>query len=297
MSGPCPTRSGLDPDVIAGAFRAACLAELTALKPGNVHVYAPGHGMAVTDFEAAAEAAAPFVAEPCAKTGARIRAAVAASMETASCNTNLGIVLLSTPLAVAAERRAAHESLRQSLLRVLDAIDLDDTADIYSAIRHANPGGLGRSDDADVSAPPTVGLIQAMRIAAPRDRIAANYATGFRDIFEDHLPMLSAIEHAAADAAPALHRDDIVATLYLDLLARFPDSHIARKFGDATALRVQQLAHVARQNSTPLVTPLTHPELIRFDAVLKANGWNPGTTADFVVATLFAADLEQLGSH
>ena len=44
---------------IAKAFQDACLSELDALKPGNVHRQADGHGMDVADFEKSAVAAAP----------------------------------------------------------------------------------------------------------------------------------------------------------------------------------------------------------------------------------------------
>ena len=45
---------GLLADAIADAYRAACLDELRAPKPGNVHDFADGHGMTVGDFETAA---------------------------------------------------------------------------------------------------------------------------------------------------------------------------------------------------------------------------------------------------
>ena len=45
-------------DALHAAFVAACETELRALKPGNVHVYADGHGMSVDDFRASAIAAA-----------------------------------------------------------------------------------------------------------------------------------------------------------------------------------------------------------------------------------------------
>ncbi len=43
---------------IAAAFTAACLDELAALKPGNVHVFAGGHRMTADDFVLSAHAAA-----------------------------------------------------------------------------------------------------------------------------------------------------------------------------------------------------------------------------------------------
>src|SRR5258708_40123989 len=86
------------------AFRAACAGELRALKPGNVHVHAGGHGMTVADFERSAEVAAAPLCRPGAAVGARIRDAVAATRAAVSVNTNLGIVLLAAPLLAAPQR-------------------------------------------------------------------------------------------------------------------------------------------------------------------------------------------------
>ena len=59
-------RSGRGRDVneIAAAFIAACRDEIEAPKPGNVHVFADGHGMTVEDFLRSAEAAAPGLVRP-----------------------------------------------------------------------------------------------------------------------------------------------------------------------------------------------------------------------------------------
>lgn len=280
---------------VAAAFLRACRAELTALKPGNVHIHAGGHGMEVATFEAAAVAAAPWVADARLTTGARIRGAVEASMAAAGCNTNLGILLLCVPLAAAA-MQPDNTTLRTRVERVLQTLDRHDADDVYAAIRAANPGGLGQSDEADVAKPPTMSLMDAMALAAPRDRIAANYISGFRDIFEDHVPLLIRITHHTTDPPPP-GRDDAVATLYMALLARFPDSHIRRKFGMETAAHVQRLAQAARPLYTPLVRPQSHAGLLDLDRLLKTEGWNPGTTADFVVAALFAAEIEHQFNH
>ena len=61
----------LSPAVIAAAYEASCLAELDALKPGNVHAFADGHRMAVADFAASARISAPHLAKAGAGLGAR----------------------------------------------------------------------------------------------------------------------------------------------------------------------------------------------------------------------------------
>src|SRR5258707_11611761 len=80
------------------AFLAACAGELRALKPGNVHVHAAGHGMAVADFERSAAVAAEPLCRPRAPIGAPIRDAVPATRAPVGIKTNLGILLLPAPL-------------------------------------------------------------------------------------------------------------------------------------------------------------------------------------------------------
>lgn len=102
-------------NAIAEAFIAACRDEIEAPKPGNVHIFADGHGMTVPDFLRSAEAAAPALSNPSLLVGARILAAVEATFAAAGMNTNLGIILLCAPLAAAAETGAdLHTTLRRS---------------------------------------------------------------------------------------------------------------------------------------------------------------------------------------
>lgn len=269
------------------AFLSACRAEIAALKPGNVHVHAGGHGMETAHFEAAAIAAAPAIADPQLRLGARIERAVEASMTAAGLNTNLGIVLLTAPLAVAAQHGASGD-LRTDVQGVLASIDRADTEAVYTAIRRANPGGLGSAPEQDVREAPTVGLIEAMAIAAPRDRIAQAYVDGFSEIFEFGLPVLEGAKAALpARADPEL----AVTTLHMAYLAQKTDSHILRKFGDTAAAAVQQEARRLRALWTPVVQPQSMEGLFLLDKALKAQNLNPGTTADFVVATLFAHSI------
>ena len=65
------------------------------------------------NFEEAAAAAAPFIADPSLKIGARIRRAVEASFAAAGCNTNLGILLLCAPLARRRETIDARHPARR----------------------------------------------------------------------------------------------------------------------------------------------------------------------------------------
>ena len=280
----------MDPDAVAAAFRAACRAELDTLKPGNVHRHAAGHRMTVEDFEASADASAQAIALAELSVGERIYRAVRRTRDAVGCNTNLGIVLLVAPLAEAALTGAGRD-LRANLERVLGGLDVSDSEWAFRAIRLAAPAGLGASARHDVSEAPTVGLREAMAEARDRDRIARQYATGFKDVFDFGLPRLRAFL-ARWQAEPWA-----AAGVYLGFLAGFPDSHVARKFGPARAeaLRRQAAALAARLEAAAEPATL-EGELLDLDAELKAEGVNPGTSADLTVATLFARRLEDHAS-
>jgi triphosphoribosyl-dephospho-CoA synthase len=272
---------------IEAAFRWACLTELDAPKPGNVHAFADGHRMTVDEFVRSANAAAAPLSAQGARVGLRIHRAVMATFAAVGTNTNLGIILLCAPLAAAAERDAAN--LRSALHEVLQELDVDDADLAFRSIVRAAPAGLGHSAQHDVFNPATVSLLEAMSAAANRDMVARQYATDFADIFDLGLPLFESVSQSKGEAKWAT-----LAT-FLGFLSAFPDSHIARKFGAETANRIQRAAlnfaamlQAAEQPNQVL------PALLTWDAALKAKAINPGTTADLTVATLFAHRLRTI---
>lgn len=279
-----------DESPLATAFIRACEDELAALKPGNVHRFADGHGMTVADFEASAVAAAPGIAHRHARVGQRVLEATAATQATCGCNTNLGIILLCAPLATAAERLTAgavgitNDTLASATRDVLTDLDVEDAALAYRAIALANPGGLGSVDNEDVHETPNVTLLEAMRLAAGHDRIAAEYTQGYREIFGLALPLLRS---SLSRLGPA----QATTQLFLTLLARAADSHLLRKFGDTVAQTVSREAAGFLQRLEGETHQGLHNELLLWDKSLKQRGWNPGTCADLTVATLFVHRL------
>jgi triphosphoribosyl-dephospho-CoA synthase len=274
----------LKPEAIAAAFHEACLAELDALKPGNVHRFANGHSMSVGDFEVSAAAAAPLMGAAGLSVGQRIEGAVAATQAAVKQNTNLGIVLLGAPLAQAA--LASGGRLRDRLDIVLGTLTIEDAKAAYRAIRQAAPGGLGEAPAHDVASEPRVTLLEAMRAAETRDRIAWNYTHDFVDIFELGLKWL--------DGGLARWGDVpwVTTYVYLGFLAHIPDTLIERKFGGNIASDVRDEARPIEAGLSQSAAPeeMAAP-LAAFDRSLKERGLNPGTSADLTVATLFAAAL------
>lgn len=276
---------GDDGEIVRQAFVWACGLDVQARKPGNVSHASPGHRMRAGQFLQSAAAAVEPLCERAATVGERIEGAVGATRAIVQCNTNLGIVLLCAPIAAAWERRGAT-GLRDALADVLAGLDGADARAAYRAIALAQPAGLGRAPEQDVGAVPTLGLRDAMALAAERDRIAWQYANGFADLFD---PGVSAFESArrgvddpAAAAIASMQR------VFLEFLAGWPDSHIARKHGAAVAHSVMGEAAPWRARARRGDALDADPAFAAWDESLKHRGLNPGTSADLCVATALA---------
>jgi triphosphoribosyl-dephospho-CoA synthase len=243
--------------------------------------------MNVDDFIRSAEACASPIAASGHRVGDRILNAVHATMQAVATNTNLGIILLCAPLAAAAEN--GREDLRNALRLVLNDLDRIDAELAFRAIARAAPGGLGETSRHDVRRPAIITLREAMAEAADRDRIARQYVTDFADIFEIGLPVLERFLNRWPNQTWA------TTALYLEYLSAFPDTHLARKHGEAVAAQVQGIGQVWRRRVHFADDPgILLPELLAFDRHLKAFGGNPGTSADLTVATLFAFRLRSI---
>jgi triphosphoribosyl-dephospho-CoA synthase len=261
----------------------ACIWEATARKPGNVHRLTDFDDAGLTDFLASAVAIAPAM-ESARRTGvgAAVLSAVEATRRVTSANTNLGIVLLLAPLAAV---DGSETPLRARLERkVLANLNVSDTAAVYQAIRLARPGGLGRVVEQDVLDEPTIGLCEAMTLAAERDLVAKQYRDGFADIFDLGVPTLV----AALERGDSL--EEAIVICHLRFLATYPDSLIVRKVGGEIAEQARAWAARVLAMGWP-DAPEACAELARFDTWLREDGRrrNPGTAADLVTASLFAA--------
>ena len=271
------------------AYLNACLAELEALKPGNVHVFADGHGMQVQDFIQSAEVSAPALCDDQAfgarALGQRILDALQATYDKVGCNTNLGIVLLAAPV-VQALVNYPQLPLQPGLQQVLQQTTVSDAAFVYAGIRLVSPAGMGQRNEHDVSQIPQIDLLEAMRLASSHDMVARQYIDGYATIFSEALPLYRQL--MARWERPAWS----LTAVYLYWLSNFPDSHIARKYGAAMAASVQQTAQMHYQAFLALENPKHYlSELLKWDQTLKQQKVNPGTSADLTVITAMCASL------
>ena len=274
------------PADVAAAGQLACLLEVSAPKPGNVSPGLHFHDTRYEDFLASAVAIGPALSGAAEHPlGTTIRTSVEATRRWTRSNTNLGIVLLLAPLARAALRSGG--SLRERLAVVLKETTVTDAAQVYAAIRHAGPGGLGASSAEDVSDTPTVTLRDAMALAADRDAVAREYVTDFALTFEVGVPAVRARRQEG------LGWTEAAVEAYLTLLASTPDTHIARKLGQAEAESVSRSALDVREVGGTR-SAAGRKALAALDAELRdpRNRRNPGTTADLTCAALFVVILE-----
>jgi triphosphoribosyl-dephospho-CoA synthase len=80
--------------------------------------------------------------------------------------------------------------------------------------------------------------------------------------------------------------------VYLAFLAAFPDTHIVRRNGATAAEATRAAAAAMRSRMKASERPQSLlADLLAWDAALKRDNINPGTSADLTVATLFAHRL------
>ena len=273
-------------DQLANAFKAACLQELEALKPGNVHVFADGHNMTVQDFIISAEVVFKVIALPDLTLGQRILKSVQATNEAVGCNTNLGIILLCGPLIHAALIKN-EQTFEHNLKAVLASTSIADAQNVFAAIKLANPAGLGKSEKYDVHHQPNCTLQQAMQFAAHRDLIAQQYTNNFADILNVGVRAYQHAFNRLQNSAWA------TSELYLTLLSQYIDSHIVKKNSEQIAKDTMNEAKKHLNQFKNMKNPKLYlSKLLAWDTELKAKGINPGTTADMTVASILLINFK-----
>ncbi len=264
-------------------IRKACLIEVRSIKPGNVSPSASFANASAADFERSANAIAPILANAAEDStigvGKAVLEAVSATSQAVGHNTNLGIILLLTPLA----RVTAEATLRNGIAEVLDNLTVEDATAVYRAIRIAKPGGLGEAVDQDVAGSPNTDLRTCMALAADRDLIAAQYVNNFENVLKDGVELLQQTANWKVDQEYRL------AWVAVSLIAKFGDTLIRRKCGSEMDNTVRGMAQELLDSDWPFAK-VTQKAYATFDEFLRAdrNQRNPGTTADMIAAIVFA---------
>ncbi|MFW9921989.1 MAG: triphosphoribosyl-dephospho-CoA synthase [Candidatus Thorarchaeota archaeon] len=296
----------------------ACLLEVSATpKPGNVHRFRDFAEIRYEDFLASSVAFGIFLEQLALQgfllkdqqidwsslnLGQTIKAAIIQSnFFHQRSNTNLGIILLLSPLSVAAGMTISSDSLkcdisdlRKNVELVMHHTTVNDAIEVSKGIALANPGGLGKVKKYDVHAndlakqlqDDNISFLKLMEQCSERDNICLELSRNYPITFNTGLAKLKDTLIISKDINLA------IINAYLDILASYPDSLIQRKFGIAFA---QEISIRARSilNLGGSLTIDGRRELEEFDIELQEDEKiNPGTSADIVAATVFGYLLE-----
>lgn len=258
----------------------ACLLEVSAPKPGNVHRGADFEKLTIDQFAASAVAIGPAMDRASqVPLGQTVLSAVRSTRQRVGTNTNLGTILLLAPLAA-----ADFSNPRQGVAQGLDRLTAEDSALVYEAIRLASPGSLGHAEQHDINDPPPDDLLEAMQAAAERDLVARQYSNQFAEVFEFVGPKI--VEGVARGWTLPM----AIIDTHLHLMSQFPDSLIARKCGEAISRESADRASAVLSAGEPTEEEYQRA-LADLDFWLRCDGHrrNPGTSADLIAAGLFVA--------
>ncbi len=292
----------------------ACLLEVSATpKPGNVHRFRDFKDVRYEDFLASSVSFGSFIEELAMKgflitqdkisweqinLGSTIQKAISSSsFFHKKSNTNLGIILLLSPLCVAAgmcidkdESTCNIKALQTNAIKAMNHTTVADSIAVSRGIVSAKPGGLGKVEQYDVNDPSVyedlrknkINLLTLMEDCSARDNICFELARGYPITFDLGLPTLHRSLLLGKDINLA------IIDAYLAILSEHPDTLISRKFGK---IKAQEIAMRAK-SIIELGGALTidgRRELEEFDIELREEEEkvNPGTSADLIASTLF----------
>ena len=262
------------------AYLYACKKDIELIKPGNVNIHSPHQDTNAQDYLDSSTLSSEELFNTEYTLGERILKSVKITRSKITTNTNLGIILLCAPIVHACINFNSID-LRDGIRKTLSETTLKDTQDLCTAINISSPGGLGASDKYDISTKPRISIKELMDYSAKYDRISYQYSHNYSDILDFIIPRLVFLNEKYNSL-------DISLTLmFIEILAKIPDSHISRKFGDKIAKKTSNNAYdllkiLDRENSPDYLAN----ELNNLDYKYKKKGINPGTTADLLVASL-----------
>lgn len=212
-------------------------------------------------------------------------------------NVLLGHILILAPLATAATvclktKRNGFDDFRGYLSKIINSSSVDDTINLFKAIKLSNPGGLGNIDKYDINDENSIkdliedeiNLKKIFDLSKEYDLISSEYSTGFTIILEEGLPYFLESFNEFHDLNTA------TVNTFLYLLSRHPDTLIIRKLGlDAAnyvsyhASKILKKGGISTEEGLQLTSKL--------DAELQKKGGklNPGTTADLIAGIIFCA--------
>ena len=214
-------------------------------------------------------------------------------------NVLLGHILIFGPLAAAAAiclktEKMSFNDFIINISKIIDDSTVEDTTDLYEAIRTCNPGGLGQIDKYDIYDQDSIKNIKEDKINLKKifelskdyDSISLEYSHGFSIILKEGLPYYFEKFNSTKDINTA------TVDAFLKILSDHPDTLIIRKSGLDAAKMVSSkareiLMHGGISNGKGILLIRQLDDLLQS----KKGKMNPGTTADILAGIIFCALL------
>ncbi len=288
----------MDPSEIAKIAQIASALEVSGYpKPGNVHRTRDYDDMVFEDFIISGIVIGDTIREACTdvdvedpKLGKYILQAVAETDKWIKNNTNLGIVMMITPIAVAAAISDSFDEIQDNVKLLMENTSVDDACDLYDAINIADAGGMGEEDEYDVSSDSAkqelrndgLTMYDVLKISATKDMLGREMTSGMPFIFEKGYPTYHELTKEKS-------LNEACLLTFLTILSEVPDTLISRKYDEDEAIKVSMMTRdlLKMKDSSDFAKQIKD-----FDDYLYKNKYNPGTTADLTATSIFVSYLK-----
>lgn len=292
----------MDPKKIGQIAQIASVLEVSGYpKPGNVHRTRDFHDMVFEDFlisgivigDSIEKVANSAILNNLSKieVGKYILEGVKETNKWIANNTNLGIIMLLTPIAASAAISDDFKTLRENIYRIIKATTVNDAINLYEAINIADAGGMGNQDKFDVNDSNAINeliknnqnIFDVLEISASWDNLAYELVNKMPISFN-----IGCSTFYKLNKSNSLNNSTILT--FLTILSEIPDTLISRKYGNKRAEKVSNLAKDLLKYKNE--DSIFNKKLNQFDDYLFKNKLNPGTTADLTAASIMLSYLK-----
>lgn len=299
----------LDPDFIAKTAQIASVLEVSGHpKPGNVHRTQDFPDMVFEDFLISGVVIGDTMKKAAQKgikygeihdsldkieIGKLIKEAVLETDKWVANNTNLGIIMLLTPLSAAAGMSSDIDEIQDNVDHIMRATTPYDAVNLYDAINIADAGGMGEKDELDVGNDDAkkqlmdkgINMFDVLDLSSQWDMLAYELTRTLPITFEIGYPTFKGVKETNGINKATVQT-------FLTILSIYSDTLIARKYDVETAQKVSEDANLIISEGG-ILTDNGIEMVIDFDKDLVEKNLNPGTTADLTASSVMVALLEE----
>ncbi|MEN6572977.1 triphosphoribosyl-dephospho-CoA synthase [Methanobacterium aggregans] len=297
----------MEPDYIAKAAQIASVLEVSGHpKPGNVHRTQDFDDMVFEDFLISGVVIGNIMQQTAEKglkyrepenfhkigLGKEIKDAVIETNKWVANNTNLGIIMLLTPICAAAAMSTDLKNTRENVDLLMRATTPEDAVNLYDAISIADAGGMGERDELDVGSSDAkdeliekgLNMYDVLEISSGWDRLAYELTNKMPITFDVGYPTFKEVKSRGS-------LNDATLQTFLTILSRYPDTLIERKYGKKVAGDVSKDAKELL-DAGGILAENGMEEVRAFDEMMVSKHLNPGTTADLTASSLMISILD-----